>query len=53
MIASLPLTAWLLLIATIVLPLSIELAYLVGHRRARRRRDEIPADRGGEGRTGR
>lgn len=52
MIASLPLSAWLLLIATIVLPLSIEITYFLIHRRARQQRVDAAA-RGTDGRAGR
>lgn len=41
-IAGLPLSAWLLLLAVIVIPAAIEAAFLMSHRGrgARRRRDE-------------
>lgn len=49
MIAGLPLTAWLLLIATIALPLAIVFAYFFNQRSERRRRREDAERRTGAG----
>jgi hypothetical protein len=52
MVASLPVTAWLLLIATVVLPLTIELVYLSIRRTARERRPRTDARSPDGGRGG-